>query len=125
MPKRDTLWEQLLLNYGLNVNSKGMTLGKTLAGHHHIDPDAGDTHVFWAVVINPGLTIAQIIGGVLSGSLALLADALPNFSDAISLIIAFAARKIGRRPADEAMTFGYEAAGQADKPHHDVDHEQT
>lgn len=107
------------------MNSKGMTLGKTLAGHHHIDPDAGDTHVFWAVVINPGLTIAQIIGGVLSGSLALLADALPNFSDAISLIIAFAVREIGCHPADEAMTFGYEAAGQADKPHHDVDHEQT
>ncbi|WP_306260922.1 cation diffusion facilitator family transporter [Pararhizobium sp. IMCC21322] len=75
--------------------------------HHHIDPDAGDTRVFWAVVVNLGLTIAQIIGGILSGSLALLADALHNFSDAISLIIAFAARKIARRPADEAMTFGY------------------
>lgn len=93
--------------------------------HHHIDPDAGDARVFWAVVVNLGLTIAQIIGGILSGSLALLADALHNFSDAISLIIAFAARKIGRRPADDSMTFGYEAAGQADKPHHDVDHEHT
>ncbi len=75
--------------------------------HHHIDPDAGDARVFWAVVVNLGLTVAQIIGGILSGSLALLADALHNFSDAISLIIAFAARKIARRPADEAMTFGY------------------
>lgn len=36
-----------------------------------------------------------------------------------------AARKTGRRPADDSMTFGYEAAGQADKPHHNVDHEQT
>lgn len=75
--------------------------------HHHIDPDAGDARVFWAVLVNLGLTVAQIIGGVLSGSLALLADALHNFSDAISLIIAFAARKIARRPADDAMTFGY------------------
>lgn len=91
------------------MNSSGMAQGKALAGHHHhhIDPDAGDARVFWAVVVNLGLTIAQIIGGILSGSLALLADALHNFSDAISLIIAFAARKIARRPADEAMTFGY------------------
>lgn len=54
-----------------------------------------------------GLTVAQVIGGVLSGSLALIADALHNFSDAISLIIAFAARKIARKPRDAAMTFGY------------------
>lgn len=109
------------------MNSAGMAQREALAGHHHhhIAPDAGDARVFWAVVVNLGLTMAQIIGGVLSGSLALLADDLPNFSDATSLIIVFAARKIGRRPADEAMTFGYEAAGQADKPHHDVDHEQT
>ncbi|MBL4598835.1 MAG: cation transporter, partial [Rhizobiaceae bacterium] len=47
-----------------------------MAGHHHhVDPDAGDARVFWAVVVNLGLTVAQIIGGVLSGSLALIADA--------------------------------------------------
>ena len=40
-------------------------------------------------------------------TLALIADALHNFSDAISLIIAFFARKIARRPADESMSFGY------------------
>jgi len=43
----------------------------------------------------------------LSGSLALIADALHNFSDAVALIIAFFARKIARRPADETMNFGY------------------
>ena len=53
------------------------------------------------------LTVAQVIGGLLSGSLALVADAIHNFSDAISLIVAFAARRIGRRPADATMTFGY------------------
>ena len=53
------------------------------------------------------LTLAQVIGGILSGSLALIADALHNFSDAISLIIAFVARKIARRPADTDMSFGY------------------
>jgi len=75
--------------------------------HHHIDPEAGDARVFWAVVVNLVLTGAQIIGGILSGSLALIADAVHNLSDAVSLIIAFFARKIARAPADAEMTFGY------------------
>ncbi|MCV3273562.1 cation diffusion facilitator family transporter [Roseobacter sinensis] len=75
--------------------------------HVHIDPEAGDRRVFAAIAVNLGLTIAQIIGGIVSGSLALIADALHNFSDAISLIIAFAARKIARRPRDADMTLGY------------------
>ncbi|MEM5472429.1 cation diffusion facilitator family transporter [Hoeflea sp. AS60] len=75
--------------------------------HHHVDPDAGDARVFWAVIVNLGLTVVQVIGGVLSGSLAMIADAIHNLSDAMSLIIAFFARKISRRPADSAMTFGY------------------
>lgn len=75
--------------------------------HHQMDPDAGDARVFWAVVVNLALTIVQIIGGILSGSLALIADAVHNLSDAMSLLIAFFARKIARRPVDETMTFGY------------------
>ena len=77
------------------------------AHHHHVDPDAGDRRVFAAIAVNMGLTVAQVVGGILSGSLALIADALHNFSDAVSLIIAFAARRIARRPRDEDMTFGY------------------
>jgi cobalt-zinc-cadmium efflux system protein len=75
--------------------------------HHHVDPGAGDRRVALAVGVNLLLTVVQVIGGILAGSLALIADALHNFSDAISLIIAFAARKIARRPSDASMTFGY------------------
>lgn len=60
-----------------------------------------------AVGVNLLLTVAQVIGGIVSGSLAMIADALHNFSDAASLVIAFWARKIARRPADSDMTFGY------------------
>ncbi|WP_114389513.1 cation diffusion facilitator family transporter [Notoacmeibacter marinus] len=76
-------------------------------GHAHLDPETGDARVFWAVVVNLGLTVAQIAGGILSGSLALIADAIHNLSDALALIIAFFARKIARREADATMTFGY------------------
>ncbi|RVV97027.1 cation transporter [Mesobaculum littorinae] len=82
-------------------------------GHHHhhgIDPGAGDRRVAAAVGVNLLLTVAQIVGGVLSGSVALIADAIHNLSDAISLVIAFAARRIARRPADGGMTFGYARA---------------
>jgi cobalt-zinc-cadmium efflux system protein len=75
--------------------------------HHHIDPATGDRRLFWAVAVNLALTLAQIAGGVISGSLALIADAIHNLSDAISLIIALVARRIARRTSDEAMTFGY------------------
>lgn len=80
-------------------------------GHHHhshVDPSAGDARIGFAIVVNVFLTLAQILGGIVSGSLALIADALHNFSDAIALIIAFAARRIARRPADADMTFGYQ-----------------
>ena len=76
-------------------------------GHSHIDPMSGDRRVSIAIWANALLTIAQVVGGILSGSLALIADALHNFSDMASLVIAFAARKIARRPADARMTFGY------------------
>ena len=79
--------------------------------HHHIGPDAGDRRMYGAIAVNLGLTLAQIVGGVLSGSLALIADAIHNLSDAASLIIAFAARKIARRPADADMPFGYQRIG--------------
>lgn len=75
--------------------------------HHHIDPESGDIRVALAILVNMLLTVAQLIGGAVSGSLSLIADAIHNFSDAISLVLAFAARKIARRPSDEAMTFGY------------------
>ncbi|RYH08295.1 cation diffusion facilitator family transporter [Tropicimonas sp. IMCC6043] len=75
--------------------------------HAHADLDSGDRRVFLAVAVNAALTVVQIAAGVISGSLALIADAIHNFSDALSLVIAFAARRIARRPADEHMTFGY------------------
>lgn len=75
--------------------------------HSHGSANSGDKRVLWAVAVNILLTFAQIVGGIFSGSLSLIADALHNFSDAASLVIAFAARRIGRRSSDETMTFGY------------------
>lgn len=76
-------------------------------GHDHGTETMNDGRLAAAVAVNILLTLAQIIGGVVSGSLSLIADALHNLNDAASLALALFARKIGRRPADKLMTFGY------------------
>ena len=78
--------------------------------HHHHSPDSSDGLLIGAVSINLILTIAQFVGGIISGSLSLIADALHNLSDAASLGIAIFARKISRKPADHINTFGYKRA---------------
>ncbi len=79
--------------------------------HHHIDPSTmSERKLIWAVGANILLTLVQIVGGIVSGSLSLIADALHNFSDAASLVIALVAVRIGRKPADELKTFGYKRA---------------
>ncbi|OYX43592.1 MAG: cation transporter [Rhodobacterales bacterium 32-67-9] len=75
--------------------------------HAHLPEGAGDRNVAVAVLVNVALTVAQVVGGLLSGSVALIADAVHNLSDAVALVIALAARRIARRPADARMSFGY------------------
>lgn len=95
--------------------------------HAHLDPSSGDRRVAVAIWANGLLTVAQIVGGIFAGSLALIADALHNFSDMAALVIAFAARKIARRPADERMTFGYGRNRDRGSPDqlHDADRDRS
>ena len=78
--------------------------------HHHEHEHDNDKNLIVAISINLFLTFAQFLGGLISGSLALIADAIHNLSDAVSLGIAIFARKIGRKTADEFRTFGYKRA---------------
>lgn len=78
--------------------------------HSHDGEHLSDNRLLLAVALNLLLTLVEAIAGLLAGSLALLADALHNFSDCGSLVIALVARRIGRRPSDERRTFGYRRA---------------
>ena len=75
--------------------------------HNHNTEAIGDKRLMVAIGVNTALTLGQIVGGILSGSLSLIADALHNLSDAASLVIALIARKIGRGPPYAFKTFGY------------------
>jgi cobalt-zinc-cadmium efflux system protein len=60
-----------------------------------------------AILLNLVITLAEAIGGIISGSMALLSDAAHNFSDVISLIISYFANRLSKREATERQTFGF------------------
>lgn len=72
-------------------------------------PDRG-RRLLIALALNLGITVAEVVGGVVSGSLALIADAAHNFSDAASVLVSYIAWRISRRAANEKRTFGYARA---------------
>jgi cobalt-zinc-cadmium efflux system protein len=63
--------------------------------------------LFWVIIFNLGITIAEVIGGLITGYLALLADAVHNFSDVLSLVLAWYGAKQYDRPATKRTTFGH------------------
>ncbi|WP_010477770.1 cation diffusion facilitator family transporter [Thermococcus zilligii] len=76
-------------------------------GHHNGELRG---RMAFSIVLNLVITIAEVIGGILSGSLSLLSDSLHNFSDAMSILASYFAIKIGERKANEKYTFGYRRA---------------
>ena len=71
------------------------------------DHGANARRIFWALLLTGGFMIAEVIGGVISGSLALLADAAHMLIDTVSLLFAWLAFRLSTRPADRARTYGY------------------
>ena len=67
-------------------------------------------NLVFSILLNLVITIAQIIGGLVSGSFALISDALHNFSDVLSLIFSLFANRLSRRKASLDQTFGYKRA---------------
>jgi cobalt-zinc-cadmium efflux system protein len=78
--------------------------------HHHHHTNTKDRNLLISILLNIGITTAQIIGGFASGSLSLLSDALHNFSDVLSLIVSYIASKLSKQKASINRTFGYKRA---------------
>lgn len=75
--------------------------------HHH---EVQNKNLLFSIVLNLVITVAQIVGGILSGSLALISDALHNFSDVLSLVFSYVAHKLSKKKASVNQTFGYKRA---------------
>ncbi|WP_025666136.1 cation diffusion facilitator family transporter [Aquimarina megaterium] len=67
-------------------------------------------NLLFSILLNIGITAAQVVGGLISGSLSLLSDALHNFSDVLSLIVSFFANRLAKREASIKRTFGFKRA---------------
>ncbi|MGB3607818.1 MAG: cation diffusion facilitator family transporter [Psychroserpens sp.] len=78
--------------------------------HSHSHGDLIGRNLIISILLNIVITVAQIIGGLLSGSLSLLSDALHNFSDVVSLIISYIANRLTKKKASLQKTFGYKRA---------------
>ena len=79
--------------------------------HHHHHSHISGKNLFWTIVLNVAITVAQAIGGFVSGSLALLSDAVHNLSDVLSLIISYVANWLTRNKEQTlSQTFGYKRA---------------
>lgn len=79
--------------------------------HNHIHKhQVQGKNLLYSIVLNVVITLAQVVGGIISGSLALISDALHNFSDVLSLIISYVAHNLSRRKASLEQTFGLKRA---------------
>jgi cobalt-zinc-cadmium efflux system protein len=88
------------------------------AGHSHDHSHAGHTHptlspavLGWAMAATLGLVAAEIFGGIVGRSVALLNDAVHNLSDVPALGISYLAMRWAQRPADSEKTYGYHRSG--------------
>jgi cobalt-zinc-cadmium efflux system protein len=78
------------------------------ASHKH---DHGNRNIVATILLNIIITVAQIVGGLISGSMALLSDAAHNFSDVISLMISYIAAQLSGRKQTLRQTYGFKRAG--------------
>lgn len=78
-------------------------------GHDHAPLVTADSarRLFWVMCLTGGYLLLQVVGGLISGSLALLADAGHMFSDTAALALAWFAFRLAGRPADSRRSYGY------------------
>ena len=77
--------------------------------HDHAPADFGRAFAI-GVVLNTGFVVVEAVFGVLSGSMALVADAGHNLSDVLALLLAWGANVAAKRPASPRFTWGYKSS---------------
>lgn len=80
--------------------------------HHHSSSDKNSQQqkLGFTIVLNILMTLVQVVGGIISGSLSLLSDALHNFTDVVSLAISYIASILSKKEQTVEKTFGYKRA---------------
>jgi cobalt-zinc-cadmium efflux system protein len=73
--------------------------------HHHIDPSSD--RIGWAFFLNVTFTIIEFIGGWLTNSTAIMADAVHDLGDSLSIGTAWFLQRAGNKKATERFTYGF------------------
>lgn len=77
---------------------------------HNKSTETSEKNLFITMALNIFITVVQIIGGIISGSLSLISDAMHNFSDAIAIVVTYIALKLSKKPKTPKYTFGLKRA---------------
>lgn len=75
--------------------------------NHEEKERALDFRLLFSVILNFGITITEILGGIFSNSLALLSDAIHNLNDTTAILISYIARVLSKKKRDSKRTYGY------------------
>jgi len=98
----------------IEQRARGTRMSANLHHHHHHhahDENAVRGNAFAiAILLNVAFTIAEVIAGILSGSMALIADAGHNLADVLSLLLAWGASVLAKRPPSERFTYGLKSS---------------
>lgn len=79
--------------------------------HSHEHTEVSGRNILITIILNVFISVAQVIGGLISGSMALLSDAAHNFSDVVSLIISWWAIRLSGKSQTLRQTYGFKRAG--------------
>ncbi len=75
--------------------------------HSHLHDEDNSARIGWAFFLNVGFTIVEFIGGILTNSTAIMADAIHDLGDSLSIGLAWVLAKLGNRPASQSFSYGY------------------
>lgn len=101
---------------GLHHHHHHSHLGKGQHAHAHHDHHDHDHHAAdlrseknlrLALLLNASFALVELAGGLWTGSVAILADAVHDFGDSLSLAMAWAMQRLARRQPDEVFSYGY------------------
>ncbi len=85
-------------------------MGHNHSHAHNHQTDIPALRLLITMILNFGITLAELIGGLIAGSLSLISDALHNFSDGIAIIISYIALKLKKKSVTAKHTFGLKRA---------------
>ncbi|KYG63677.1 cobalt transporter [Bdellovibrio bacteriovorus] len=75
--------------------------------HHHHSHGAALGNMTWAFALNLSFSIIELVGGILTNSVAILSDALHDFGDAVAMLLAIGLEKFSHKKSDHHFSYGY------------------